>query len=340
MSDPPAPDGLLILDKPTGLTSHDVVARSRRALGIRRVGHTGTLDPLASGVLVLVLGRATRLSELLIGHDKSYEGEGRLGWSTDTYDRSGRATGEPRDAAGIGPERLASAAAELTGEFLQSPPAYSARKVDGVPLYRRARRGETAQGRPVPVTVSRFDVELAEPGLIRFAADVSSGTYIRSLVHDLGQALGCGGHLTELRRTAAGPFGLESALTLDELARAGRGTLLPPWFVPFDRIPLGLPVLQVPPEEVAALRHGRPFRADLRGAPAGGRLEARDDAGHLLALAVPYPDADGHFSPKTVFPASPDPGGAFTPREASGRFERNQSHKNRREEEKKSAPGR
>lgn len=340
MSEPPDPDGLLILDKPSGLTSHDVVARARRALGMRRIGHTGTLDPLASGVLVLVLGRATRLSELLTGHDKSYEGEARLGWSTDTYDRTGQTTGEPRDASGIGPDAIASAAADLTGEFLQSPPPYSARKVDGVRLYRRARKGETVQGRPVPVTVSRFDVELAEPGLIRFSADVSSGTYIRSLVHDLGQALGCGGHLTELRRTAAGPLGLKSALSMDELARAGRETLLPPWFVPFDRIPLDLPVLQVPPEEVAALRHGRPFRAGLRDGPAGGRLQARDHAGHLLALAVPSPEEDGRFSPKTVFPASQDPGGAFTPREASGRFERNQSHKNRREEEKKSAPGR
>jgi tRNA pseudouridine55 synthase len=340
VSDPPAPDGLLILDKPTGPTSHDVVARVRRALAIRRVGHTGTLDPLASGVLVLVLGRATRLSELLAGHGKSYEGEARLGWSTDTYDRDGRPGGEPRDASGVGPGALAAAAAELTGEFLQAPPPYSARKVDGVPLYRRARKGETTRGRPVPVTVSRFDVELAGPGLIRFSADVSSGTYIRSLVHDLGQAVGCGGHLTELRRTAAGPFELAASLPLDELLRTGRSALLPPWFVPFDGIPLDLPVLQVPAGEVVALRHGRPFRADLRGDPAGGRLQARDGAGRLLALAVPDPESDGHFRPKTVFPASPDPGGSFTPREPSGRFDRNQSHKNRREEEKKSAPGR
>jgi tRNA pseudouridine55 synthase len=340
VSHPAAPDGLLVVDKPAGLTSHDVVALARRALATRKIGHTGTLDPLASGVLVLLLGRATRLSELLSGHGKSYEGEGRLGWSTDTYDRSGRATGEPREIAGIGPARLAEAAAALTGQQLQSPPPYSARKVDGVPLYRRARKGETVRGRPVPVTVSRFDVELLGSGRIRFSADVSAGTYIRSLVHDLGEAVGCGGHLTELRRTAAGPFGLKSALPLADLERARRAALQPPWFTPFDRIPLDLPVLEVPPDQVTALRNGRPFRADPREDAPGERFQARDAAGRLLALAVPSPESGGRFRPRTVFPAAPEPDGDFTPRQPSGRFVRNPSHKKRREEEKKSAPGR
>jgi tRNA pseudouridine55 synthase len=337
----PTSGGLVVVDKDPGLTSHDVVTRARRALDLRRVGHTGTLDPMASGVLVLLLGRATRLARLLSGHPKAYEGEGRLGWSTDTYDRTGRAVSPPREATDLDEPRVRAAAAALTGEVLQSPPPYSARKVDGVPLYRRARKGEPAVGRPVAVTVSRFDVALAEPGTIRFQALVSSGTYIRSLVHELGQALGCGAHLTALRRTAAGPFSLATALALAELERDGRAALAPPSFLSLDKIPLELPVVHVSPEEAMGLGHGRPFRAEVADEKPELRLvQARDGAGRLLALAVPSPDLPGRFQPKTVFLAPPEPPGGFTPREASGTFDRNQALKNRRREEEKSAPGR
>jgi len=201
----PVPDGLLVVDKAAGPTSHDVVQQARRALDLRRIGHTGTLDPMATGVLVLMLGGATRLAPQMAGHVKIYQGEGRLGWATDTYDRTGKTVGPESSVALPGPARLVAEAATLTGTLLQSPPAYSARKVDGVPLYRHARRGHKVEGKAVMVNIRRFTVEPDGEDLFRFIAEVSAGTYIRSLIHDLGQQLGCGAHLGSLRRTQAGP---------------------------------------------------------------------------------------------------------------------------------------
>ncbi len=315
------PDGLLILDKPSGPTSHDVVDRARRALGRRRIGHAGTLDPLASGVLVLLVGGATRLSGQLTGHRKLYTGEAQLGQATDTYDRTGRPLGEPRSAAAVDPGRLRAAAAALTGAMEQSPPPFSARKVDGVPLYRRARRGEPAQGRAAPVHVGRFQVIPSEEGRFRFEAEVSAGTYIRSLVHDLGEALGCGAHLCELRREGSGPFHAGQALELAALEADPIAALAGPAWVPFHRIPLDLPVILAGGRALADLAHGRPFRAQAQGEEAGeGPFQVRDPEGRLVALAGPGPQA-GTFRPRTVFLAR-EAAPTFTPRRPDGSVSR------------------
>lgn len=221
----PGPDGLLVVDKPTGWTSHDVVARCRRLCGTRRVGHAGTLDPMATGVLVLGVGKATKLLTFLVGCDKTYLATIRLGQSTVTDDAEGEvtATADPGAVAEIGRARLEAAVASLTGPIQQVPSSVSAIKVAGVRSYARVRSGEDVQLPARPVTVHRFDVLDLRPQTPESAApttvldvdvevDVSSGTYVRALARDLGAALGVGGHLTALRRTRVGRFGLEGAL--------------------------------------------------------------------------------------------------------------------------------
>ena len=310
----PLRDGLLIVDKPEGPTSHDIVDLARQVLGIRKIGHTGTLDPMASGVLVLVLGRATRLARLLGGHDKSYAGEGQLGQSTDTFDRTGQADGEPADFSGVTARLLREAAARLTGQHLQIPPPYSARKVAGEPLYRRARRGEPVAGRPAPVCVQALEVQLGDGGQFTFSCRVSAGTYVRSLVHDLGRDLGCGAHLTALRRTrVADAFGLDRAVDTETLRRNPAEVLRGPAFLSFDDIPLDLPAIEVPASAVEGLRHGRPVRAVAGPAETGAAvLQARAEDGRLLALVEPMHE-EGVFQPRTVFPPPEGSQGALHP---------------------------
>ncbi|WP_328531648.1 tRNA pseudouridine(55) synthase TruB [Nocardioides sp. NBC_00368] len=213
--------GLVIVDKPAGVTSHDVVARVRRLAGTRKVGHAGTLDPMATGVLVLGVERATRLLGHLMLTEKSYDATVRLGVSTTTDDAEGEVTGT-RSAAGLDEERVRSAFAAQVGDILQVPTTVSAIKVDGKRAYQRVRDGEQVELKARPVTVHELTV-----GELRHGGDVvdvdisvrcSSGTYIRAIARDVGEALGVGGHLTMLRRTAVGPYGLDVAKTLDELA--------------------------------------------------------------------------------------------------------------------------
>jgi len=211
--------GILNINKPTDWTSHDVVARVRRIAGQRSVGHAGTLDPAATGVLLVCLGQATRVAEYLMAGDKTYRALIRLGTTTDTYDADGEVT-----ATGAVPDLsapdLESALTEFTGEIQQFPPAYSAIKQDGVPLHRRARRGEEIQLQARPVTIYRIDVlEWRSPDL-NIDVACAPGTYIRSLAHDLGQRLGCGAHLAGLVRTRSGHFSLDEAITLQALADA------------------------------------------------------------------------------------------------------------------------
>lgn len=217
----PPPDGLVIVDKPAGWTSHDVVARIRRLAGTRRVGHAGTLDPMATGVLVVGVGRATRLLGHLAVGDKAYLATVRLGASTVTDDAEGEVTGGA-DATGLSRDAVVSAAAVLTGQLQQVPSAVSAVKVGGVRSYRRVRSGEHVELPARPVTVHRFDVGQVrlDPPFLDVDAEVecSSGTYVRALARDLGAALGVGGHLTALRRTRVGPYRIDTARTLDELA--------------------------------------------------------------------------------------------------------------------------
>ena len=215
---------VLIVDKAAGMTSHDVINRARRILGERSIGHLGTLDPAATGVLPLVVGNFTRLAQFYLGAEKSYEGVMRLGIATDTYDAGGEVVGEQR-VSSVSIVEIKEAAAKFLGKIEQMPPPFSAKKIKGVPAYKLARKQQEVVLSPVLVEVFEFEVftlEVAQNNASRiaFRARVSAGTYIRSIAHDLGQALGCGGHLETLRRTAHGEFTLADAHTLDELAAA------------------------------------------------------------------------------------------------------------------------
>jgi tRNA pseudouridine55 synthase len=210
-------NGLLILDKPAGMTSHDVVARTRRIVGERSIGHLGTLDPMATGVLPLLLGRYTRLAQFFGRMEKSYTGTIRFGQATTTYDAEGEPAG-PYTPASLDREVLKGHAEHFDGELLQTPPAYSAKKIGGRAAYSRVRAGEAVELAPVRIIVHEFTITSVELDTAAFRATVSAGGYIRSLAHDLGQRLGCGAHLASLRRVAAGPFCADAALTLEELA--------------------------------------------------------------------------------------------------------------------------
>jgi tRNA pseudouridine55 synthase len=258
------PDGLLLVDKPAGWTSHDVVARTRRLARTRRVGHAGTLDPMATGVLVLGIGRATRLLTFLVGCDKTYTATIRLGQSTVTDDAEGEVTASC-DASTLTSERIWAAVQALTGDIEQVPSAVSAIKVDGVRSYARVRGGDQVKLAPRPVRVSRFAIQRERvSGPLRdleVEVEVSSGTYVRALARDLGDALGVGGHLTALRRTRVGRFGIEDAHPFDELvARGDRDEPLPV-------IPMGaaaaaqFPVRPISVDEALDLRHGKRLTA-------------------------------------------------------------------------------
>jgi len=210
-------NGLLILDKPGGMTSHDVVARTRRILDERSIGHLGTLDPMATGVLPLLAGRYTRLAQYFGKMEKSYTGTIRFGQATDTYDAEGDAVG-PAQTICLDAALVREHAAHFRGELMQTPPAFSAKKVGGRAAYTMARAGQEVNLPPVRIVVHRFEITQVAVDTAEFFATVSAGGYIRSIAHDLGRRLGCGAHLAALRRVAAGPFAIEAALTLEQLA--------------------------------------------------------------------------------------------------------------------------
>jgi tRNA pseudouridine55 synthase len=253
--------GLVVVDKPAGWTSHDVVARMRRLAGTRRVGHAGTLDPMATGVLVLGVDKATRLLAHLVLTDKAYTATIRLGRSTTTDDAEGDTTGE-QSAAGVKEADARAAMAALTGEILQSPSSVSAIKVDGERAYARVRAGEQVILPARSVTVARFDITgwshpqgiAGEPVLdVEVAVECSSGTYVRALARDLGAALGVGGHLTALRRTRVGPFTLAQARTLEQLGELGDPVLLP---LP-DAVRAAMAIREISDDEARALSYGK-----------------------------------------------------------------------------------
>jgi tRNA pseudouridine55 synthase len=214
-------NGVLVVDKPAAWTSHDVVARCRKLLSERSIGHLGTLDPMATGVLPLVLGRMTRLSQFYGGSEKEYQGIIRLGVSTDTYDADGEPTG-PQQEVKVSLEAVGEAASGFIGSVQQLPPLFSAKKVGGVPAYKLARKKVEVELKPVQVEVEEFRVESLSGADITFHCRVSAGTYVRSLAHDLGQKLGCGAHLAALRRTRLAEFRLESAHTLEQIEAASQ----------------------------------------------------------------------------------------------------------------------
>ena len=209
-------NGLLVLDKPAGMTSHDVVAIVRRVTGERSVGHLGTLDPMATGVLPLLLGKYTRLAQFFGAAEKQYTGAIQLGWSTDSFDADGERTSEPQ-ACTQSLEDLRTLSGRFHGEIDQLPPVFSAKKINGVPAYKLARAGREAPVKPARITIHEFALDALEGELTSFHMHVSSGGYVRSVAHELGQMAGCGAHLASLRRTAAGPFTLGEAIPLEEL---------------------------------------------------------------------------------------------------------------------------
>jgi tRNA pseudouridine55 synthase len=218
-------NGLLVIDKPSAKTSHDVVSCLRRATGESVVGHLGTLDPMATGVLPLLLGKYTRLAQFFGPMPKAYTGAIRFGFSTDTYDADGIPVAQVVTRLPTN-EEIQAAAVHFRGQVDQTPPQFSAKKVDGKPAYKAARRGETVELKPVSLTIEEFVIGELQGECAEFTMRISSGGYVRSVAHDLGRALGCGAHLARLRRIAAGPFTLAQALTLDEMcALAAAGTL-------------------------------------------------------------------------------------------------------------------
>lgn len=280
--------GILVIDKPPGMTSHDVVSRTRRLAGSRRVGHAGTLDPAATGVLVLGVEWSTRLLTFLLGHDKSYDATIRFGRTTVTDDAEGE-TLDVSDTAGLTDGAIAAALPRLTGSIDQVPAAVSAVKVAGQRAYARVRAGEDVQLAPRAVTVSTFEVgPLRSGGMpggpawceVDAHLDVSAGTYIRALARDLGEAVGTGAHLTALRRTRSGPFTLSDATPLAVLESAGdlAGRLLPAG----DAAARFLPSIVVAAAEAAQVRHGQ--RLPGRGT-GQGVVAVRDTAGDLIAVA-------------------------------------------------------
>jgi tRNA pseudouridine55 synthase len=253
--------GLVVVDKPAGMTSHDVVSRLRRLAGTRRVGHAGTLDPMATGVLVVGVGGATRLLHHLVLADKAYTATIRLGQATVTDDAEGEVVGGA-SAAGVDEPAVRSAMAPLTGDIAQVPSSVSAIKIDGQRAYKRVREGETVDLPSRPVTVTRFTAarfSRPSPDLldVEVGVECSSGTYVRALARDLGTALGVGGHLIMLRRTRVGPFTLDLARTLDELAHVANPVTLPL----ADAVRLALPVRAIDAEQARELSFGRPLSA-------------------------------------------------------------------------------
>src|SRR5215468_1012154 len=248
--------GILVLDKPTGMTSASAVDRVRHALGISRAGHGGTLDPIATGVLPICLGAGTKLAQFLLAEDKAYFAEGVLGVETDTLDRTGQVVAE-RPGVAVTRDALAAALAAHLGDQTQIPPMYSAIKQGGVRLYDRARAGEEVERAPRRIRVDRLELLAFEPPRFQIAVACSKGTYIRSLIADLGAAVGAGAHLEELRRTRSGRFTIDQAVTLDRVADAA---LVPP-----DQA-LDLPRVTVPAERVRHVLGGLPLAPHALGA--------------------------------------------------------------------------
>ncbi len=213
-------NGVLIIDKPAGLTSHDVVHRVRRILGQRSIGHLGTLDPMATGILPLVVGSFTRLAQFYLASEKIYEGTIRFGFSTDTYDAEGEPTSEHRGVE-LRREEVENLAARFRGVIQQSPPPFSAKKINGIPAYKLARKNKEVSLKAVAVEIKEFEIVSVEAACLRFRARVGSGTYMRSIAHEMGQALGWGAHLESLRRTEVAEFTLGDAHTLNHLESAG-----------------------------------------------------------------------------------------------------------------------
>jgi tRNA pseudouridine55 synthase len=304
--------GSLVIDKPEAMTSHDVVARVRRAAALRRAGHAGTLDPFATGVLVVCLGRATRLMQFLVGLDKEYVATLRLGYATDTQDLTGKQITPLRSSNQVSLDSIKRVLAEFTGPQSQVPPMFSAKKVDGERLYLAAREGREVERKAARVTVRSIEhegaIEANEDGTRDFTIRVrcSSGTYIRTLAHDIGARLGAGAHLAALRRTAVGHFNLKGALTLDELERKGRdGQMGAVLTSPADTL-RHLPLARLDQSGVRRVVNGREVEAGAAGLDLGEASQTNvrlvDEWGALVAVGD-YDALRGVIKPRVVLAA-------------------------------------
>jgi len=289
----PAPyDGALVINKPQGKTSHDIVDAVRRLAGFRQIGHLGTLDPLATGVLVLLLGKATRLVRFYAGRRKRYNAAFRFGYSTNTYDSEGAAAG-PDQAPMLDRELLERWAAESVGRFEQTPPIFSAKKIHGRPAYELARKNQAVELKPVTVELFEYRLTGIDGPVARFSIECSSGTYIRSLAHNMGQKLGCGAHLSEICRTAVGEFSLDQAIELEDLANAAREGKFQGWLIPLENLLPDYPRANVLPVLEKKVRHGakfnilvsqlQPGRTEL---PPGATTQLDSDGVHPPRLRV------------------------------------------------------
>lgn len=285
-------DGLIVVDKPAGLTSHDVVLKIRKFLRVRKIGHAGTLDPMATGVLLVTVGQATRLFPYLSGTDKTYTGEIRLGVSTNTYDAEGQPEG-PENHDFPPEKRLLETVSSFIGEISQLPPPFSAKKINGQPAFKLARKGLRPELSPVRVTVHRFLILDYTPPLVKFLVECSPGTYIRSLAHELGQKLGCGAHLSSLRRVASGLYTEEEALSLDIIEDLSRNRAFHRFLLPLERLLPEYPAIWLDEQGVRAFAHGAGFglnhisRASLvsRLRPETTVFRVFSDGDRLLGLA-------------------------------------------------------
>jgi tRNA pseudouridine55 synthase len=287
-------NGVLVVDKPAGPTSHDVVGRVRRALGTRRVGHTGTLDPLATGVLPLVIGRATRLAQFLSSDEKEYLADVHFGVATTTYDAQGsemaHGAGAEQEPAAVDLSGLDQALEEFRGTYLQMPPAFSAKKVSGRPAYELARAGQAPELRSVEVTVTALEIVERGDRTARLRVACSSGYYVRTLAHELGRRLRCGAHLAALRRTRAGSFHLGDAAPLDVVEAEGAAAAIR--LIPLERLLPAFPGVVLTGEGVRRALHGNlvpPSEYGEAAEAAGSRVRLLDEAGTLLGIAESEP---------------------------------------------------
>jgi tRNA pseudouridine55 synthase len=279
--------GVLVIDKPAGITSHDVVARVRRLLGVRQVGHFGTLDPFATGVLPISVGKATRFAQFYLKSRKAYEGTIRFGFSTDTYDATGVPSSQPVSPA-LDRSSLEKLFREFTGRLMQAPPPFSAKRVGGVRAYELARQHKPVLLAPVGVEIYALELLGIEGEQVRFAVECSGGTYVRSLAHDLGQKVGCGAHLAGLRRTAVAEFTLSRAVTLDRLEEAVREGKLESCLAPLEALLPDCPALVVRGREEMGVRHGHKF--ELAQALRSGRGTGTNRSPVATLLKILNPD--------------------------------------------------
>lgn len=275
-------EGILNIDKPAGMTSHDVVGRVRRVASMRRVGHSGTLDPAATGVLVVCLGRATRLVEYLVGRPKTYLGVIRLGQTTNSYDADGEILTN-RPVPELTPEIVEPLLDQFRGDILQIPPMVSAIKKDGKKLYELAREGKTIERPPRPVTIYQLDLLKIKSPELTLRIQCSAGTYIRSIAHDVGQLLGCGGHLASLRREQVGEFGLDSAVPLDSLSAENIQSHLKPPELAVSH----LPKVEVNFDQEADLLNGKLIQ-QISGMENGALVQTFNPAGRFIGLVTAH----------------------------------------------------